>query len=154
MNDILESIQEENLDKDTMSLFYECQRRYLSAAELVGMYDNYIDKLTVVYFVVTIHTKKIVKAIYDRYNESYCDDQILIWEPFEKTVERRWYDFISKIKSAIVENNAFCRYYLRLSGFLEQGDCDTLLAAAIQTVQDIDYRLYLSDEPKREDNED
>lgn len=149
MNDILKSIQAENLDKDTMLIFYECQRRYLSAAELVGMYDKYIDKLNVVYFVVTIHTKKIVKAIYDRYNECYSDDQILILESFEHTINRRWHYFMTKTISTLVDNNTFCRCYLKLSGCLERDDTGTMLSPALQIVKELDYRLLLSDESRR-----
>ncbi|MDD2229473.1 MAG: hypothetical protein PHY48_08690 [Candidatus Cloacimonetes bacterium] len=154
MNDYLKSIQDENRLYAIRSLFSDCSARYLKSASLVGMHNEHIKHLKDHDRFFTDGFYQIMEAIEERYNYKYCDDQIQIFESFEKTTERRWFSFAHKVKLALVENNQFCRSILRLGGFLDKDDNALALPTALQIIHDIDLRWYISDEPKREDNED
>lgn len=154
MNDHLKSIQDKNRLDGIRSLFSYCKERYLKSASLVGMYNEHIKHLKEYDRFFTDGPYQIMEAIEERYNREYCDDQIQIFEPFEKMVERRWFNFAHKVKLALVEDNHFCRSFLRFGGFLDQDDIELALPTALQIVQDLELRWYISDEPKREDDVD
>jgi hypothetical protein len=154
MNDYVKSIQDKNRLDGIRRLFSDCKERYLKSAALVGKYNEHIKYLQENDRFYTDGPFQIMEAIEDRYNRDYCDEQIQIFEPYEKMIDRRWYSFAYKIEQALIMDNYFCRSYLRLAGFLDQKDIELALPTALQIIQDIELRWYISDEPKREDNED
>ncbi|HOH98111.1 MAG TPA: hypothetical protein PL188_07360 [Candidatus Cloacimonadota bacterium] len=154
MNDYLKSIQDKNRLDGIRRLFSDCQERYLKSASLVSKYNEQIKQLKEYDRFFTDGPYEVMNAIEERYNREYCDDQIQIFEPFEKMVERRWFSFFYKVRLALVDDNHFCRNFLRLGGFLDQKDIELALPTALQIVQDLELGWYISDEPKREDNED
>lgn len=154
MNEYLGDLQNKSLMHDVEYLFTECKRRYLKAAALVGHFNDNVKKLDQGHEYSTKDLTRLVEVIYYRYNKDHCDDQLEILEPFEKMVERRWYNFIFKIRRALVQNDTFCRCCLRLAGYIPLDTTKNELSTAMQIVHEIDLRWYLSDEPmKTEEDE-
>lgn len=153
MNDYLKSIQDDYRLEKIRILFHECKKHYLKSAELVGKYNEYIKYLKEKERFYTDGPLRIMKAIEDRYNKEYCDVQMQIFEPFEKMTDRRWHSFIWNTGQALIMDNSFCRSFLRSAGFLDQNDIELAIPTALQIIKDLELRWYVSDEPKREDNE-
>jgi hypothetical protein len=153
MNDYLSKIQKNHLIFDIQHLFYECRDRYLSSAELVGKYNDEVRKLYESQRYESYYLVKIVQLIHKRYNDDYCDDQMEILESFEQMVERRWYAFSYKLRQALVLNNTFCKCCLQLAGYLSPEEDDAIFSTAMQIVHNLDLRWYLSDEPKKTDED-
>lgn len=151
MNKYLKELQGKNLLRDIRYLVTECKRRYLAAAVLVGHFNDDLKKMKETQHYSAGMVVNIVQAIYDRYNKDHCDDQMDIFEPFEETVSRRWHSFIYKIMDALVKNDTFCRCYLKLVDYLPRDINEDAYYAAMQIVQEIDLRWYLSDEPRQMD---
>ena len=153
MNEYLMKIQAKTLNYDVKYIFDECKRRYKAAALLVGHYDDFIKKLDESNTNYYNYLWRIVWEIYDRYNKNHSSEQLEIFEPYEDMVERRWYTFISKIRKALVEDDTFCRCYLRIAYFFNTSKIGDEFEVALQIAKDIDLRWYLSDEPMKMDEE-
>ncbi|NLO43677.1 MAG: hypothetical protein GX106_01760 [Candidatus Cloacimonetes bacterium] len=151
MNEYLKELQDNSRRFDMGYLFTECKRRYLNAAVLVGHFNEEVKKLDECHDFYYRDVAKIVQVIYDRYNRDHCDDQMEILEPFEEMVSRRWYSFMPKIRDALVENDTFCKCYLILTGCLKNDIKESPHNAAMHVVKNIDLRWYLTDEPKKMD---
>ena len=151
MKDYLKEIQNDSLVYDAEYLFSECKRRYLKAASFVGYFNDDVKDLDESNKYYAGELKTILIVLYNRYHRDHCDDQIDLFEPYEEMVKRRWYSFIFKIRTALVENDTFCKCCLRLGGYLKNHRIESAFSTAIHIIEDIDLRWYLSDEPKRMD---
>lgn len=153
MSGYLEELQMSTLRYDVDYLITECKRRYKAAALLVGHYDDFIKKLDDSNTHYSKTVDRIVWEIYDRYRKDHNDLQLDIFEPFVIMVWRRWYDFTSKIWNALAEDDTFCRCFIRVAYFYDTSTFNDDFKIALQIAKDIDLRIYLSDEPRKMDEE-
>lgn len=151
MGDYLKEIQNNSLQYDAEYLFTECKRRYLDAALFVGHFNDDVKELHQGNKYYEGELKTILIALYNRYCREYYDGQMEVFEPFEEMVKRRWYNFIFKVRAALVENNTFCKCCLRLAGYLKNDKIENAFLTAINIVKDMDLRWYLSNEPRKVD---